>query len=95
MQSAFARRDQALLRLADFKSALLATALLTLTCDWATSKDSPAQGRRSLPDKFKVVVKDFRQLLQLVYKYLSMPNVPATSSLLRLKQYSTRRVHAP
>jgi hypothetical protein len=77
IQSVFSRRDQALQRLADFKGAVLAAVLMTLTCDWATSDgSSTTMGRLELPPQFnRIVVQDFRNLVLLVYEYLSMPQV--------------------
>jgi len=96
IQSVFSRRDQALQRLMDFKSALLSTALFTLTCDWTSKDGSPVGGRLMLPPNFnKIVLDDLRNLLQLVYQYLSMPSVAhARNMVFRPKQKSIRRVHA-
>jgi len=77
IQSVFSRRDQALQRLADFKAVVWAAALMTLTCDWAASDgSSKTMGRLELPPQFnKIVLQDYRRLVQLVYEYLSMPQV--------------------
>jgi len=84
IQSVFSRRDQALQRLADFKGALLAGALLTLSVDWATAS-SPSGGRSKLPLEFnKAVVDDFRNVVLLVYQYLSMPQVSHARNVVRV-----------
>ena len=77
IQSVFSRRDQALQRLADFKAVVWAAALMTMTCDWAASDGSSrTMGRLELPPQFnKIVAQDYRRLVQLVYEYLSMPQV--------------------
>jgi hypothetical protein len=97
IQSTFARRDQALVRFFDFKSAVLTTALFTLTCDWANSSDGkPNGGRLAMPEDFNAgVVADLRELVQLVYEYLSMPNVShARHVVFHSKQKAARHVHA-
>ena len=107
IQSTFNRRELALQRLADFKSALLTAALLSLTVDW-DSEDSGSNnkgsdgrpkhggGRLALPENFAAALAtDFRDIVQLVYEYLSMPSVShARNILFPKKRLATMRVHA-
>ena len=75
IQSTFNRREVALQRIVDFKSAVLSAALLTFTVDWE-SEDSKIGGRLALPPNFgAAVATDFRDMIQLVFEYLSMPSV--------------------
>ena len=75
IQSTFNRREVALQRIVDFKSAVLSAALLTFTVDWE-SEDSKIGGRLALPNNFgAAVATDFRDIIQLVFEYLSMPSV--------------------
>jgi hypothetical protein len=96
IQAVFNRREQALVRLADFKAAVLSTTLFTMTVDWASSDGSLTRGRLSLPKQFNAnVLKDSQTLVQLCYEYLSMPNVShARNIVFPSKQRTTRRVHA-
>lgn len=96
ISSTFARREQALAYLADFKSSLLSTALMTLSVDWPNDKGVRYNGRLQLPGRFNVqVTKDFRQIVKLVYEYLSMPQVAhGRNHVFWNKQRATKRVHA-
>jgi hypothetical protein len=96
MQSTFARREQALSFLADFKSSVLATSLMTLTVDWPDIGGDLTTGRLALPEQFNAnVVKDFQELVQLVYQYLSMPHAShARNVVYWRKQQATKRVRA-
>lgn len=95
ISSTFARREQALAFLADFKSSLLSTALFTLAVDWP-AQDSTYNGRLSLPKHFNAqVVKDCCELVKLVYEYLSMPQVAhGRNHVFWNKQKATKRIHA-
>ena len=96
IQSTFSRRDQALTRLADYRSAILSTALYTLTVDWPSSSDNRIGGRLDLPVNFdEAVVRDCRQLIKLTYEYLSMPVVSHGRNIVfSCEQESTKRVRA-
>jgi hypothetical protein len=96
LQSTFNRREQALSFLADFKAAVLSTALMTLTVDWPDTNGDLTTGRLALPEKFNAnVLKDFQELVQLVYQYLSMPHVShARNIIFWSKQQASRRVRA-
>jgi hypothetical protein len=96
IQSTFARRDLALLRLLDFKSAVLSSALFELSVDWESSDGKRVGGRAELPPGFnKNVLFDYEELLQLVYQYLSMPSVSHARYLVFFpKQRKSRRIHA-
>jgi len=95
VQSTFSRRDQALSKLADFKATMLSTALFTLTVDWAAPNGDPIGGRMALPSDFnRNVVRDFQDVIQLVYEYLSMtPVMHARNIVFPCKQGSVVRVH--
>lgn len=94
VQASFARRDYGLTCLADFKASIPSIALLTLTVDWAPGDGDKTGGRLSLPRKFNAqVVKDFQDLVQLVYQYLSMPAVShARNIVFPCKQEDTMRI---
>jgi hypothetical protein len=96
MQSTLARREQAPSFLADFKASILTTSLMTLTVDWPDTEGDLSSGRLALPEHFNAnVVKDFQELVQLVYQYLSMPCVShARNVVYWSKQQATKRVHA-
>ena len=102
IQSTFARRDAALTKLADLKATLLATSLFTFTVDWpssstkSSSSSSLVGGRNDLPDDFNdQVLKDFQEIVQLVYEYLSMPNVShARHVVIWSKQHAAKRVYS-
>ncbi len=96
IQSTFSRRDQALARLADYRSSILSTALYTLTVDWPSSTNSKIGGRLDLPENFdEAVVNDCRQLVKLTYEYLSMPSVAHGRNIVfRCEQETTKRVRA-
>lgn len=96
ISSTFARREQALSFLADFKSSILTAALMTLSVDWPSNDGQPTNGRLQLPNRFNAqVVKDCRELIKLVYEYLSMPQVShARNHVFWNKQRATKRVHA-
>ena len=96
IQSTYSRRDQALARLADYRSAIISTALYTLTVDWPSSTNSNIGGRLDLPENFdEAVVNDCRQLVKLTYQYLSMPSVAHGRNLVfRCEQETTKRVRA-
>ena len=98
IQATFSRREAAALRLADFKSCILSTILFTLTVDWPIEDGSKRKnlGRLSLPDNFNEhVIEDAKELVFLVYEYLSMPNVlHARNVVFSIKQKATRRTHA-
>jgi hypothetical protein len=96
LQSTFGRREQALSFLADFKGAVLSTALMTLTVDWPDTDGDLTTGRLSLPEQFNAnVLKDFQELVQLVYQYLSMPHVShARNVVFWSKQQTSKRVRA-
>jgi len=96
ISSTFARREQALSFLADFKSSLLTAALLTLSVDWPSDTGAPYNGRLQLPERFNAhVVKDSRELIKLVYEYLSMPQVShGRNHVFWNKQRATKHIHA-
>jgi hypothetical protein len=97
IQSTFARREMALSRLADFKSCILSTALFSLLTDWPTSDGQTLTGGRlAMPEAFnEQVIKDCKDLVQLVYEYLSMPSVShARNIICPSRQIGVRRVHA-
>jgi hypothetical protein len=95
IQSTFSRRDQALQRLADFKACILSSSLFTFTVDWSSKESGLVGGRLALPDNFNAqVLRDFREILQLVYQYLSMPNVSHSRNVVFWsKQNAARRIH--
>jgi hypothetical protein len=96
ISSTFARREQAFSFLADFKSSVLSAALMTLSVDWPNDKGDLYNGRLQLPERFnRQVAKDFRELVKLVYEYLSMPQVAhGRNHVFWNKQRATKRVHA-
>lgn len=96
IQSTFARRELALSFLADFKASILSASLMTLTTDWPDMEGDLTSGRLALPEQFNAnVVKDFKELVQLVYQYLSMPHVShARNVVYWRKQQATKRVRA-
>lgn len=68
---------------------------MTLSVDWPCGI-SPNGGRLNLPDSFNaLVVKDCRELIKLVYEYLSMPQVAhGRNHVVWSKQKLTKHVHA-
>ena len=97
LESTFGRRERAISSLADFKGAVLSTALMTLTVDWPGTDGDLTKGRLGLPEQFNAnVLKDFQQLVQLVYQSLSMPNVSHAWDIIfwSEKQQACKRVHA-
>ena len=96
IQSTFARRDLALTRLLDFKSAVLASALFEMSVDWGTKDGKLVGGRAMLQESFnKNVLYDYQELLQFVYQYLTMPSVSHARYLVFFpKRQKSRRVHA-
>lgn len=96
IQSTFSRRDAALSRLADFKSAVLSSVLFEFSVDWATKDGDPVGGRAQLPLQFnKNVLRDYDELLQLVYEYLSMPVVTHARHVVFFhKRAKVKHVHA-
>jgi len=95
VQASFSRRDQALSRLADFKSCVQSTCLLTLLVDWPCGSELTG-GRQTMPSQFNMnVAQDSKELLKLVYEYLSMPVVSHARNIVFSKQrLTTKRVHA-
>lgn len=95
IQSTFSRRDQALTRLADFKACILSSSLFTFTVDWSSKESGLVGGRLTLPNNFNAqVLHDFREIVQLVYQYLSMPNVSHSRNVVFWsKQNAARRIH--
>jgi len=82
-------------KLADFKASVLSTALFTLTSDWAAANGDPVGGRMALSSRFNMnVVRDFQDIIQLVYEYLSMPSVMHGRNIVfPCKQSGVIRVH--
>ena len=96
LQSTFSRREQALSFFADFKAAVLSAALMTLTVDWPDTTGNLIRGRLAMPEQFNAnILKDFQELVQLVYQYLSMPHVSHARNLIfPSKQHASKRVRA-
>lgn len=96
ISATFNRRELALSRLAEFKACILSTVLFMLTVDWPASKDEATKGRLKLPATFNaIVVTDFQEVVQLVYEYLSMPNVGhARNVVIWSKQKGVKKVRA-
>lgn len=96
LQSNFSHRDKAVKTVADFNGTVLNTALNTLTVDFPDKNGNPVGGRLSLPENFNAqVIKDCRELIQLVYEYLSMPPVGfARYIAFSIKNKVSKRVHA-
>ncbi|GBG23843.1 Hypothetical Protein FCC1311_000632 [Hondaea fermentalgiana] len=94
---AYTRRESALLRLADFRALVMQSCLATLTWEWPHPEHPKRMtGRCCLPNGFnKRVLEDHIELVQLAFKYLSMPTVGhGRHQVFPNYRKETKRVHA-